>query len=167
MLVDGQRSCEVASVYGGLDGLCGSRTANGERLNCTAMTAAHRTLPFGTQAIVCRQGCVVVRVNERSDSWSGRPRRNLGCFEISLANAAIRAVGLTTFAVHVTRRIVDALKWLLSPAENRGYRMGRLIDAYACAVRGSELCLIPPANSLSPINTAGFTSGVTLWDASA
>ena len=36
---------EVASVYGGSDGLCGSRTANGERVNCSAMTAAHRTLP--------------------------------------------------------------------------------------------------------------------------
>ena len=28
---------EVASVYGGSDGLCGSRTANGERVNCSAM----------------------------------------------------------------------------------------------------------------------------------
>src|SRR5262249_48329972 len=37
---------EMASVYGGGDGLCGSRTANGEHLNCSAMTAAHRTLPF-------------------------------------------------------------------------------------------------------------------------
>jgi hypothetical protein len=158
MLVDGQRSCEVASVYGGVDGLCGSRTANGERLN-----AAHRTLPFGAQVTVCRQGCVVVRVNDRSDSWSGRPRRNLGFFEISLANVAIRAVGMTTFAVRVTRRVVDAL----NDFSARPRTAGRPIDAYACAVRGSELCLIPPANSLSPINTAGFTSGVTLWDASA
>jgi rare lipoprotein A (peptidoglycan hydrolase) len=39
---------EVASIYGGRDGLCGHPTANGERLNCGAMTAAHRTLPFGT-----------------------------------------------------------------------------------------------------------------------
>src|SRR5690242_14793496 len=31
---------EVASVYGGPDGLCGSLTANGERVNCAAMTAA-------------------------------------------------------------------------------------------------------------------------------
>ena len=44
---------EVASVYGGSDGLCGSRTASGERLNCAAMTAAHRTLPFGTLVEVC------------------------------------------------------------------------------------------------------------------
>jgi rare lipoprotein A (peptidoglycan hydrolase) len=42
---------EVASVYGGSDGLCG-RTANGEHVNCSAMTAAHRTLPFGTQSVI-------------------------------------------------------------------------------------------------------------------
>ena len=40
-------NAEMASVYGGRDGPCGSRTANGERVNCSAMTAAHRRLPFG------------------------------------------------------------------------------------------------------------------------
>jgi hypothetical protein len=44
---------EVASVYGGRDGYCGSRTANGGRVNCSAMTAAHRRLPFGTRVRVC------------------------------------------------------------------------------------------------------------------
>ena len=39
---------EMASIYGGRDGLCGHRTANGERLNCSEMTAAHRTLAFGS-----------------------------------------------------------------------------------------------------------------------
>jgi rare lipoprotein A (peptidoglycan hydrolase) len=60
---------EVASVYGGSGGLCGSRTANGERVNCfLAMTAAHRTLPFGTQIRVCRHGCV----DQRSRSFCAR-----------------------------------------------------------------------------------------------
>ena len=63
---------EVASVYGGSDGLCGSRTANGERLNCSAMTAAHRTLPFGTLVRVCHSGCVVVRINDRGPFVRGR-----------------------------------------------------------------------------------------------
>src|SRR5215471_1269145 len=49
---------EVASIYGGSDGLCGHKTASGERLNCAAMTAAHRRLPFGTQLRVCHSGCV-------------------------------------------------------------------------------------------------------------
>ena len=38
---------------------------NGERLNCGAMTAAHRTLPLGTLVQVCHNGCVVVRINDR------------------------------------------------------------------------------------------------------
>ena len=48
LAMSGATRAEVASIYGGSDGLCGSRTASGERLNCAAMTAAHRTLPFGT-----------------------------------------------------------------------------------------------------------------------
>ena len=63
---------EVASVYGGDDGLCGHRTANGERLDCSAMTAAHRTLPFGTLVRVCHSGCVVVRINDRGPWKKGR-----------------------------------------------------------------------------------------------
>ena len=57
----------VASVYGGSDGLCGHRTANGERLNCAAITAAHRTLPFGTLVQVCHD-----RMRHRAD-YRSRP----------------------------------------------------------------------------------------------
>jgi rare lipoprotein A len=77
---------EVASIYGGSDGLCGSRTANGERFNCGAMTAAHRTLPFGTMVRVCHNGCVVVRINDRGPFVRGR--------HIDLSPAAARAIGL-------------------------------------------------------------------------
>lgn len=77
---------EVASVYGGNDGLCGHRTANGERLDCSAMTAAHRTLPFGTHVRVCHTGCVVVRINDRGPFVRGR--------HIDLSPAAARAIGL-------------------------------------------------------------------------
>jgi len=77
---------EVASIYGGADGLCGHRTANGERLNCAAMTAAHRTLPFGTQVVVCHNGCVTVRINDRGPWVRGR--------QIDLTPAAARAIGL-------------------------------------------------------------------------
>jgi rare lipoprotein A len=78
---------EVASVYGGSDGLCGSRTANGERVNCSAMTAAHRTLPFGSRVTVCHHGCIVVRINDRGPFVPGR--------HIDLTPAAARAIGLT------------------------------------------------------------------------
>ncbi len=33
---------EMASIYGGRDGLSGRPTASGERLNCVGMTSAHR-----------------------------------------------------------------------------------------------------------------------------
>jgi len=65
LFLAGTAHAEVASIYGGRDGLCGHRTASGERLNCAAMTAAHRRLPFGTQIRVCHSGCVTVRINDR------------------------------------------------------------------------------------------------------
>jgi len=77
---------EVASIYGGSDGLCGHRTASGERLNCAAMTAAHRTLPFGSLVRVCHNGCVTVRINDRGPWVRGR--------HIDLSPAAARAIGL-------------------------------------------------------------------------
>ena len=79
-------TCRSRSVYGGHDGLCGSRTANGERVNCSAMTAAHRTLPFGTLVKVCHNGCVVVRINDRGPFVAGR--------HTDLTPAAARAIGL-------------------------------------------------------------------------
>ena len=77
---------EVASVYGGRDGYCGSRTASGGRVNCSAMTAAHRRLPFGTRVRVCRSRCVTVRINDRGPWVRGR--------DIDLSPAAARAIGL-------------------------------------------------------------------------
>ena len=77
---------EMASVYGGPDGYCGSPTANGERVDCSAMTAAHRQLPFGTHVRVCHSGCVTVRINDRGPWVRGR--------DIDLSPAAARAIGL-------------------------------------------------------------------------
>jgi len=91
--VGGIAHAEVASIYGGRDGLCGHRTANGERLNCSAMTAAHRTLPFGTRVRVCHNGCVIVRINDRGPWVRGR--------NIDLSPAAARAIGLNQTG-HVT-----------------------------------------------------------------
>ena len=72
---------EVASIYGDGDGLCGHLTASGERFDCSAMTAAHRSLPFGTLVSVCNDGCVTVRINDRVPLFAGvtsiclQPRR--------------------------------------------------------------------------------------------
>ena len=54
----------AASWYGG--SFQGRRTANGELFDTRALTAASRTLPFGTRLRVCRsERCVVVRINDR------------------------------------------------------------------------------------------------------
>ncbi|MDN5929332.1 MAG: septal ring lytic transglycosylase RlpA family protein [Hyphomicrobiales bacterium] len=52
-----------------------SKTASGERMNPAAMTAAHRSLPFGTRLRVTnrRNGKVVtVRINDRGPFIRGR-----------------------------------------------------------------------------------------------
>ncbi|WP_214476336.1 septal ring lytic transglycosylase RlpA family protein [Mesorhizobium sp. dw_380] len=52
-----------------------SRTASGERMNPSALTAAHRTLPFGTKLLVTNKNngrSVVVRINDRGPFVRGR-----------------------------------------------------------------------------------------------
>jgi rare lipoprotein A len=84
---------QLATIYGGSDGLCGHRTASGERFDCTALTAAHRRLPFGTYVRVCHVGCVTVRINDRGPWTRG--------MDIDLSPAAARAIGLLNTG-HVT-----------------------------------------------------------------
>jgi rare lipoprotein A len=77
----------IASVYGG------GRTASGEHMNAGAMTAAHRTLPFGTNVTVVnnRNGrSVVVRITDRGPFKRGRV--------IDLSPAAARAIGVSGLA---------------------------------------------------------------------
>jgi rare lipoprotein A len=55
-----------ASWYG--PGFQGRRTASGEAFSPSAMTAAHRTLPFGTRVRVVHEETgrsVIVRINDR------------------------------------------------------------------------------------------------------
>ncbi|WP_376702612.1 septal ring lytic transglycosylase RlpA family protein [Mesorhizobium sp. ISC25] len=52
-----------------------SRTASGERMNPSALTAAHRSLPFGTKLKVTNRNngrSVVVRINDRGPFIRGR-----------------------------------------------------------------------------------------------
>ena len=63
----------IASRYA--DSLAGRLTADGERYRPGALTAAHRTLPFGTRVRVTalRTGrSVVVRINDRGPFHAGR-----------------------------------------------------------------------------------------------
>ena len=51
----------------------GRETANGERYNMYALTAAHKTLPFGTRLKVTYKGkTVTVRINDRGPYIDGR-----------------------------------------------------------------------------------------------
>lgn len=63
--------CGKASWYAGP----GTRTANGERLNHGARTAAHKSLPFGSKVRVTnkRNGrSIIVRINDRGPFIRGR-----------------------------------------------------------------------------------------------
>lgn len=75
----------ITSWYG--PGFHGKLTANGERYNQHGLTAAHKTLPFGTKIKVCYQSCAVVRVNDRGPYAYGR--------ELDLSKGAADKIGLT------------------------------------------------------------------------
>ena len=80
-----------ASWYG--PGFHGRRTANGERFNTNAYTAAHKTLPFGTKVKVTHAKTgksVVVRINVRG------PYAH--CIVIILYRASSRAIGISDVA---------------------------------------------------------------------
>lgn len=82
----------IASVYSG------GRTADGEHARASGLTAAHRSLPFGTMVRVTNQRTgrsVVVRINDRGPFVRGRI--------IDLMPAAARAIGFSGLAhVNVT-----------------------------------------------------------------
>jgi rare lipoprotein A len=78
----------VASWYG--PGFHGNKTANGERYDMHQLTAAHRTLPLGSIAVVRSMSTgrqVTVRINDRGPFARGR------VLDLSLAGA--RALGMT------------------------------------------------------------------------
>jgi rare lipoprotein A len=85
----------LASVYG----YSGGNTANGESANPNGMTAAHRTLPFGTRVSVKHKHngrTVSVRINDRGPFIRGRV--------IDLTPAAARALGFSGLASVVISR---------------------------------------------------------------
>lgn len=91
----------TASWYG--PGFHGRRTASGERFNPGAMTAAHRSLPFGTKLKVVNEKngrSVVVRVNDRGPFVGGRvidvsakTAKALGFYDDGLSKVKVEYVG--------------------------------------------------------------------------
>ncbi|KAB1075169.1 septal ring lytic transglycosylase RlpA family protein [Methylobacterium planeticum] len=86
----------AASWYGS-----GHRTANGERFNPNGMTAAHRSLPFGTRVRVENKQTgrsVVVRINDRGPFVRGRI--------IDLSRGSARALGMGGTS-YVSLHVID------------------------------------------------------------
>lgn len=86
----------IASWYG--PGFHGKRTANGERFNMYAMTAAHKTLPLSSYAEVTNlknHRSVIVRINDRGPYHGKRA--------MDLSFAAAKELGITgTGSVQIT-----------------------------------------------------------------
>lgn len=81
----GHTESGVASYYG--NEFQSRKTANGERFDQQKLTAAHRTMPFGTRVKVTntRNGrTVVVRINDRGPFAKGRI--------IDLSSSAFRSI---------------------------------------------------------------------------
>jgi rare lipoprotein A len=71
-----------------------SKTASGERMDPSKLTAAHRTLPFGTKLKVTNQKngkSVVVRINDRGPFIKGRV--------IDVSKAAAKQLGFVSSGV--------------------------------------------------------------------
>ena len=71
----------------------GKRTANGEAFNPSGLTAAHRSLPFGTRVRVVNKNngrAVVVRINDRGPFVGGRI--------IDLSRGAAQSIGVAGVA---------------------------------------------------------------------
>ena len=88
----------IASVYSASSG---SKTASGERVRSNALTAAHRTLPFGTEVRVTNVGngrFVIVRINDRGPFVRGR------IIDLTLAGAhALGFSGAARVTIEISR----------------------------------------------------------------
>jgi rare lipoprotein A len=102
--------CGIASSYSS-----GSRTANGERYKHMAVSAAHKSLPFGTRVIVRRQRTarsVTVGITDRGPFVSGRI--------IDLSTGAKNALGMGDGLASVCLEVMSY------GSRNKGFRNKRM-----------------------------------------
>ena len=103
----------VASVYGGADGYCGKPVAwaKARVLDCKALVAAHRTLPFGTMVKVTNAHTgksIAVQIVDRGPYIAGRI--------IDLSPAAAAALGIDGLGAVTVEPVTFA------PANNELFR---------------------------------------------
>jgi rare lipoprotein A len=106
LLIPGVQNTAIftASFYGQQDGFDGQKTANGEIFNKNDMTAAHKTLPFGTVLKITYPvtgKSVTVRINDRGPFVPGR--------DIDLSYGAAKQLGLVGEGVGKVK--VTLIKW--------------------------------------------------------
>ena len=129
----------LASWYG--PGFKGLPTASGEPFDPRGYTAAHKTLPFGTDLVVSYRGrSVAVTVNDRGPFVGGR--------ELDLSRAAARDLGLT-------RAGVDYVEYTRA---HRGYGGGGYGAGYSTGT-GYSTYDAAPAQSYAPSDQAGANGG--------
>ena len=109
--------CGIASTYSS-----GTRTANGESYNHMGVSAAHKSLPFGTRVVVRNQRTgrsITVRINDRGPFIGGRI--------IDLSTGAKNALGMDGLA-SVCLEVVS-----YGSGKKRGYEKpglgGQLLEA--------------------------------------
>lgn len=101
-VADAPAETGLAAVYS--DKLHGRKTASGERYDRSRLTAAHKTLPFGTRVKVTHaqnQKSVTVRINDRGPVQAGRI--------LDLSPTAARAIGIGPRGMaEVSAQVVEA-----------------------------------------------------------
>ena len=113
-----------------------SRTASGEQMDPSAMTAAHRSLPFGTKVLVenlSNGRSVVVRINDRGPFVGGR------IIDVSKAAASsLGMLGSGTAQVrsHRVRKIVRRVR----PARCRRIGRPHALGPESGGSRGTRAC---------------------------
>lgn len=92
---------KIASWYG--KGFHKKRTSNGERFNQYSLTAAHKTLSFGTKLKITNLNTnksVVVRINDRGPYIEGR--------DIDLSYKAMKKLGgIKNGLIHIKCKIIN------------------------------------------------------------
>jgi rare lipoprotein A len=144
-----------------------SRTASGEQMDPSAMTAAHRSLPFGTKVLVenlSNGRSVVVRINDRGPFVGGR------IIDVSKAAAStLGMLGSGTAQVRVTvagkspatsdQRVAGGLGGLMRSAPK--------VAAVAARERVRKNAAVALASPLASETRRGTAAPVVLASASA